>query len=62
MELIYRRTRMPKFDFNVQCLDFLSAYKLQLIASYTDDTTHYVYGEDVSLTIESLEKVSDLLL
>ena len=52
---------MPKCNFNFQGLDFFSAYKLKLMASSVAYTTHYVYEEDVSLTIESLEKVSNLL-
>ena len=31
------------------------------MTSYADDTTPYVYGENISLTIEPLEKASDLL-
>ena len=52
---------MPKCNFNFQGLDFFSAYKLKLMASSVAYTTYYVYEEDVSLTIESLEKVSNLL-
>ena len=32
------------------------------IASYADDTTFYVYGENISSVSESLEKASDLMV
>ena len=31
------------------------------MANYADNTKHYVYGKNISLIIEPLEKASDLL-